>query len=310
MRLSLKIPLLSWTCGTITTTFAEVITSAHAPFAKAVDGQIVCSEIVKNEGIAIDEDGNIQSDHRFACIVDPVYTVSGSRYISLMLNNFDDMRQREWEVAEKKGKVRVTINEGSIEGSTLTLPSQKSYYKEATPPPFVTGNGRSLFRANKQCFVPVLKWALPDVATERRRLARKLAINQTGNRSINVLRITTATNGAPSASAASVSNQVFGTSGDTVTIASHYAECSNNQLDFYAKTVSGQTYSANGVIDVSITTDSSSTYTASIVNSVNGIVGDAYLDQLDHIFYHMPLGTETQSGGGTGWVAYANLVST
>jgi hypothetical protein len=129
-----------------------------------------------------------------------------------------------------------------------------------------------------------LNWHSPPPSYASRR-SRKLAVNQEGQRSILVFRITTSTNGAPSASASTVSDKVFGPT-DTVNIATQYAACSNNKLDFVPAASTGLSLSATGVHDISVSTTATST-SYDIKNLVNTAVGDSVFDNTDHVFYHM-----------------------
>jgi hypothetical protein len=175
----------------------------------------------------------------------------------------------------------LTIHEGLIQGSTIILPSHAESSSIACP----TKNSMHNDDAGElaKCFVPTLNWHSPPSYASRR--SRKLAVNQSGVRSILVFRITTSTHGAPDASTATVSDKVFGPT-DTVNIATQYALCSNNKLDFIPAAPTGLSLSATGVHDISVTTTSAST-SGSIMNAVKTAIGNSVLDSIDHKFYHM-----------------------
>ena len=256
--------------------------SADGPFAHNINGKIVCDEVMEQEGTYFDEQGEIAHETTFSCLVNPRYTETGSKYIELDLVNLDPSFEEERDAAYAVGKTQLTIYEGSIQGSTIILPSHRessSLIACPTDENFLHKDDGE----QSQCFVKTLNWHSPPIYASRR--SRKLAVNQVGQRSILVFRITTTTHGAPNKSAAEVSNNVFGPT-DTVNIATQYAACSNNKLDFIPAASTGLTLSATGVYDISVTTTTTST-TSDIRNAVKTTVGNSVFDNTDHAFYHM-----------------------
>ncbi len=255
--------------------------SAEGPFAHNINGEIVCDEVVMKEGTYLDKNGDIGHETTFSCLVNPAYTETGSKYIELDLINLDSSFEEEREAALAVGKTQLTIHEGLIQGSTIFLPS----HAESSSIACRTKNFMHNDDAGElaQCFEPTLNWHSPPSDALRR--SRKLAVNQSGVRSILVFRITTSTHGAPDASAETVSDKVFGPT-DTVNIATQYAACSNNKLDFIPASPTGLSLSAAGVHDITVTTTSASD-SASIKNAVKSAIGDSVLDNIDHKFYHM-----------------------
>jgi hypothetical protein len=264
----------------------SAITSSHSadgPFAHNINGKIVCDEVIVKEGTYLDENGEIGHETTFSCFVNPSYTETGSKYIELDLVNFGSSFEEERDAAYAVGKTQLTIYESSIQGSTIILPSHNESSSIIACP---TGNFLHEDDGEQsQCFVKTLNWHSPPPIYAASRRSRKLAVNQVGQRSILVFRITTSTDGAPTASAATVSDKVFGPT-DTVNIATQYAACSNNKLDFIPAASTGLTLSATGVHDITVTTTSTST-TSDIKNAVKTVVGDSVFENTDHAFYHM-----------------------
>ena len=257
------------------------IISAEGPFAHNINGKIVCDEVVMKEGTFLDKNGDIAHDTTFSCLVNPTYTETGSEYIELDIINLDSSFEEEREAALAAGKTQLTIHEGLIHGSTIILPAHAESSSIACPTENLMHNNDT--GEVVKCFEPILNWHYPPSDASRRH--RKLAINQTGVRSILVFRITTTTNGAPDATSASVSDAVFGST-DTVTIASQYAACSNNKLDFIPAAPTGLSLSATGVHDITVTTTSASD-SGDIMNAVKSAIGNSVLGTIDHKFYHM-----------------------
>jgi hypothetical protein len=256
--------------------------SADGPFAQTINGKIVCDEVIEKEGTYLDENGEIGHETTFSCFVNPSYTETGSKYIELDLVNFSPSFEEERDAAYAVGKTQLAIYESSIQGSTIILPSQNESSNIIACP-----TGENFLHKDdgeqSQCFVKTLNWHSPPSYASRR--SRKLAVNQVGQRSILVFRITTTTNGAPTASSATVSDKVFGPT-DTVNIATQFAACSNNKFDFIPAASTGLTLSATGVHDITVTTTSTST-TSDIKNAVKTAVGNSVFENTDHAFYHV-----------------------
>ena len=104
-------------------------------------------------------------------------------------------------------------------------------------------------RVEQQCYEPTLNWLSAPTGNVTEGRKKK-------NLCILVIHVTTTTSGSPSASSADTSDQVFGPS-DNVNIATQYAACSNNQLDFYAAVPTGiSLLVAGGVYDITVSTAS------------------------------------------------------
>jgi hypothetical protein len=134
-------------------------------------------------------------------------------------------------------------------------------------------------------FKQSMEWKSPlegqQKTSDGRSNGRNLAINQTGEKTAIVFRVTTSNNGSPSNSANEVSNGVFGTSGDSVTLTSMYSACSYNLLNIAPAVVDGT--SAPGVIDVTVVTTGT---TYDIENEIR-INYDGILQNIDHVLIHV-----------------------
>ena len=260
--------------------------SAGEDFAHTINGKIVCNDVIQEDGIIIDDNGSFRGDTNFACIVDPGYAVSESKYIELALLNLPSSFENDRKAALKTGRTRLTIFDGTVEKSTLILPDNNNIECSND----LLGNGEPY---QQQCYATKIVWHSPQANEEtspHQNHSRKLAVNQTGNRKILVFRITTTTHGSPTASAADVSDQIFGPT-DDVNIVSQFADCSNSKLTFSPATITGTvspaTLAATGVYDISVTGDTSSSTATDIKNLVIAAVEDSFLGQADHIFYHV-----------------------
>ena len=278
--------IASLVCLSLQVTASDTI-SADGPFAQTVNGQILCNEIVRNEGTDL-VDGIPTHYSFFSCIVDPSYTLTGSKHIELTLENLEqeDEFKKQHKDAEAVGKTRLRILGGKIDRSTIVLPSigarNKDLILDSSICPARTDNASHILPNDGrkfECREPTLNWLSAPTNDSKK---RKLAVNQTGNKSILVFRVTTSTFGSPTSSTAELSDHVFGPV-DAVNIASHFAACSNNKLVFYPAAPVGLTLSATGVYDITVSTSASSTR-FDVRNAVVSQVGDAIIDQVDHYF--------------------------
>ena len=262
--------------------------------------------------------GTVTTTHvdSFACVVDPAYS-GGKIGIQLELVNLAPSFEKDRKKAIAMGKNRLVVREGVIFGPTLILPDDSEGYKEFEEAVMSGGD-----EFQQTSFKPLLDWQFPptaDSVSARKKHSRNLATGQFGNKKVLVFRITA--NGlSPTKTAAQVSDGVFGTSGDAVTLTGQYTACSYAQLNFAAASgpeLTGLTDGHAGVIDISVTVSSSTFFTAEIANAVKTkaeyAIGGGGLglnfDDYDYIIYHVPLGTQIIESGGTDWVAFANKVS-
>jgi len=249
----------------------------------------------------------------FACVVDPAYS-GGKIGIQLELVNLAPSFKEKRKEAIGEGKNRLVVRDGVIVGPTLILPDDSEGYQEFQEAVTFVGD-----EFHQTSFNPLLDWQFPptaDSVSARKKHSRNLATGQFGDKKVLVFRIT-ANGDAPTKTAVQVSDGVFGTSGDAVTLAGQYSACSYDQLNFAAASgveLTGLTNGHAGVIDISVTVSSSTLFTTEITNAVKTKAQDNGTDGLgldladyDHIIFHVPAGT--QSDGETDWVAFANTVS-
>eukprot|EP00979_Chaetoceros_neogracilis_P016454 scaffold8034_cov133-Chaetoceros_neogracile.AAC.2 len=184
--------------------------------------------------------------------------------------------------------------DATVERSTIILPDDIDVQSCDETVVISKTNDDSRQHEQQQCFLSKLIWSAPDAQSQGQtstQHSRKLAINQTGNRSILVFRITTQDYGSPNATAAYVSDSIFGDGSDDVNIVSQYAACSDNKLTFYAANPNGMpddvTTSATGVYDINVTGGNSESTATEIRNLVKAAVGSNVTDQANHVFYHM-----------------------
>lgn len=140
----------------------------------------------------------------------------------------------------------------------------------------------------------------PGLVNKPNRALRKLAVT-TGDRSVLVVRVV-ATDGATTSNEATLSNKVFGTSGDPVNLKSQTLACSKDKLNFVTAAnmnkVAGGANSTNisvGVTTVNVavsTTQGDATMRNEITSALNTQFGVASPSSLaNHVMYCLPAGT-------------------
>lgn len=315
-----------------------------SPFAKSVNGELVCEEVIESDVImpkSADPEDGFYSVHNYMCAVSPEYSVSGVSGITLEIKNVDDSFKSDYEKARNRGHTELVVQNPLLYNSTMELPIDDNTIQSFEAP-----NSRELLGVSKKGgYIRGGKRNIPKVVTiqtlSKRKyswrppslpnFSRKLAINTSGMRSIVVFRVTTTSVGgtttSPTDDASTVSTNVFGTS--LINVATQYEACSNGHLDFQAATVSGLTYTEPGVVEVTLdAANSGDAYTIA-----NKIVSDysSEIAQIDHVFYHVvssigfnfesgfifsnfilyeqPSNTLNESNGNANWVAFAYLVS-
>lgn len=293
--------------------------SAAASAATAINGNISCDSVVRSVGLSINEHGKVSDEKSFYCVVDPVYTSTGTNGVRLKLLNLPSTFERDWKRVTADGKDQsaggLNLREVVIEGETnLRLPDHSSTTNMALEED-TDANLSPKEEGVDQCIVPLFSWKINPPSTAGNLSSesdegRNLAVNQSGVKTVLVVRITASTYEPPTNTAAEMSAAVF--TGDLVTMKSQYEACSYGALTLQHATnsVNGLSFSANGVVDISVAT-SATTYTDAIRELARAALGtstsDDELDGIDHILYVMPPGTETESGGGTSWVAFADF---
>jgi hypothetical protein len=136
-----------------------------------------------------------------------------------------------------------------------------------------------------------------DENDERRlRQKRRRSLSTTGTKSVLVVRVNAADK-STSARASELSNNIFGTSGDTVTMKSQYNQCSYGKLQFepfVGRTEKG--VYVDGVIDVNIGNSVSGSDRTNIESAVvvaaKNLVGNLRED-FDHVMLCLPSGSSS-----------------
>lgn len=120
-----------------------------------------------------------------------------------------------------------------------------------------------------------------------------------------------AANASPTVTELRLSDSVFGTSGDLVTLKSQYSKCSHGGLTIVPAVDRDGTDGANavlirnGAVTVNVlsrTTDDKSIMVNTVTNKLNTIFGTTANNLADHVMYCLPPGTMTG-------IAYAFLNS-
>lgn len=168
------------------------------------------------------------------------------------------------------------------------------------------------------------EWRAP-LASPAINIRRLLDLDYSKERDILVLRITVQVDSEsiePSKSAAEVSASVFGNeNGDSVSLASQYADCSYNILQFKPAVLS-DTSASPGVLDITVTTTNFThiaVETAAVAEAVQVLGSDSF-GNIDHLIFHVPHGVTydgSEEHGSVGisfhsttdWLAFGDVVS-
>lgn len=280
------------------------VQALNSQFAKNVNGELVCEEVIESDVIMPKSDNpedGFYSVHNYMCAVSPEYSVSGVSGITLEIKNVDDSFKRDYEKARSRGHTELVVQNPLLYNSTLELPIHDDMIQSYEAPNsrellgvpkkggYIRGGKRHIHPGEAATIQKLSKrkysWRPPSLP----KFSRRLAINTSGTRSIVVFRVTTTfvngTTSSPTDDAATVSNNVFGTS--LINVATQYEACSNGNLDFIAATASGLTYSASGSGVVEVTLDAANSADAiTISNKIREDYSSA-IAGIDHVFYHV-----------------------
>ncbi|GFH59839.1 hypothetical protein CTEN210_16315 [Chaetoceros tenuissimus] len=309
-----------------------IVIDASKPFTKTINDEIVCEKVVKLHGIiqkTSDIKDGVYGVESFACIVDPKYTPSGDTPgITLSMPDVGETFEEAFASAQATGHTELVVKNPLVNRSTLRLPSSSQeeeesansfsgsmFYSQVVEPEESdevvsklggTVRGRrasALTRQAHMCFGPHVQWRRPSNVDGSVQRGRKLAVNQFGTRSVVVFRaIVDGT--APSSTSATISENVFSTASDMITLSSQYSACSNNQLNFEAGVFTDFTYAASGVVEVVLynVLNSFDDQAMDISNAIYTEFGNN-MNQIDHKMFVVPPGTSYY--GDSSWVAFA-----
>lgn len=273
-------------------------------FAKNVNGELVCEEVIESDVIMPKSDNTedgFYSVHNYMCAVSPEYSVSGVSGITLEIKNVDDSFKRDYEKARSRGHTELVVQNPLLYNSTLELPIHDNMIQSYEAPNswellgvpkkggYIRGGKRHIHPGEAATIQKLSKrkysWRPPSLP----KFSRRLAINTSGTRSIVVFQVTTTfvngTTSSPTDDAATVSNNVFGTS--LINVATQYEACSNGNLDFIAATASGLTYSASGSGVVEVTIDAANSADAITISNKIREDYSSVIAGIDHVFYHV-----------------------
>ena len=144
-----------------------------------------------------------------------------------------------------------------------------------------------------------------------RRHNRHLATTVTGNKPILVIRVTDSQGRAVPYSSEQVSDDIFGSKGDSMTLQSQMKACSMGKLNIYAGTVPGHPeidQNSPGVIEVEIDIDLNDSSRTEVRNAVLNKARNEYGIELPGSYQHVMIvleGCYQQCG----WAAYAYVNS-
>ncbi len=132
-------------------------------------------------------------------------------------------------------------------------------------------------------------FVLPDkvhlIALKSKQDKSKTA-STTGTKTVLVVRVT-ASDASTSASKSLLSNRIFGTTGDSVNMASQFSACSHDKLNFTPATGSGIT---NGVQEVTVSVSTSQGDDV-MNNAIYGELGSDYYGLADYLMFCLPANT-------------------
>ena len=181
------------------------------------------------------------------------------------------------------------LNRAFVRANEETLRSGKSFLTVPGGKP----NGRG------QILVPPGAAVSLSKGNKNRQLRgreRGLAPQATGTSDVLVLRVI-ANDASTSASVASLSDSVFGTSGDPMNVKSQFGACSYDKLTLNPATGTGIT---NGVGEVNIDMNIAGVDRSGVMNAVTTAATSKYgnLANFNHVMYCLPPGT------ASGWIGY------
>ncbi|GFH59958.1 hypothetical protein CTEN210_16434 [Chaetoceros tenuissimus] len=312
-----------------------IIIDASKPFTKTINDEIVCEKVIKLH-MMIQKTSDIKDGvygvESFACVVAPEYTPSGDTPgITLSMPDVDETFEEAFASAQATGHTELVVKNPLVHRSTLKLPSSSQeedgsassfsgsmFYSQVVEPDSdedasnVGGGVRgrratALTRQDQMCYSPHVQWRRPSNVDGSVQRGRKLAVNQTGTKSVVVFRATV-DNTAPSIDAATIKENVFSTASNMITLSSQFSACSNNQLNFEAGAFTEFTYAdaASGVVEVALSNDvftEGEEDPKDISNAIYTQFG-TNMDQIDHKMFVVP--PETDYKGSTTWVAFAS----
>lgn len=288
-------------CDSVTAVVIDTIPQ----FTKTINNEIVCEKVVEQHQLLQKTDDikdGVIGKSRFVCVVAPEYTPTGEAYgIKLSMNDVDESFRSAFTAAKKTGHTELWIKNPLVEGSSVKLPSTSNERGSSTTTAFSGSlfhkevievveriGGRALRSSaetikSKMCFSPHMQWRKPkDTLTQKR---RNLAVNQTGIRSVIVFRVKVGTSEL-TPSAAEISEEMFSTASNMITLVSQMKACSFNQLNFAHSTSSSFFFAADGVVEVTFASNilQNTDQATDIENAIKTLYGSA-MNGVDHKVY-------------------------
>ncbi|GFH59960.1 hypothetical protein CTEN210_16436 [Chaetoceros tenuissimus] len=311
-----------------------IVIDASKPFTKTINDEIVCEKVIKLHKMiqkTSDIKDGVYGVESFVCVVAPEYTPSGDTPgITLSMPDVDETFEEAYASAQATGHTELVVTNPLVHRSTLKLPSSSHeedeegsassfsgsmFYSQVVEPDSdsdvsnVGGGVRgrratALTRQDQMCYSPHVQWRRPSNVDGSVQRGRKLAVNQFGTKSVVVFRATVDAT-PPSSTSVTISENVFSTASNMITLSSQFSACSNNQLNFEAGTFTNFSYKASGVVEVVLNNvlNSVDDQPIDISNAIKSQFG-TNMDQIDHKMYVVPPGT--YSDGSTTWVAFAS----
>ena len=99
--------------------------------AKTINGHIACDNVVRSEGLSINEDGSLSHDKAFYCVVDHAYTSAGTNGIRLKLSNLPSTFERDWKRVTADGNTSAGLNLRDFvieDGTDIKLPDRSTIH--------------------------------------------------------------------------------------------------------------------------------------------------------------------------------------
>ena len=120
-------------CGLMKSALLLILFMSHvegqaltSPFAKSVNGELVCEEVIESDVImpkSADPEDGFYSVHNYMCAVSPEYSVSGVSGITLKIKNVDESFKGDYEKARSRGHTELVVQNPLLYNSTLELPT-------------------------------------------------------------------------------------------------------------------------------------------------------------------------------------------
>mmetsp|Transcript_8212 Transcript_8212/g.12682 ORF Transcript_8212/g.12682 Transcript_8212/m.12682 type:complete len:232 (-) Transcript_8212:881-1576(-) len=204
-----------------------------------------------------------------------------------------DGQEEKWACEMDNGHILDIENPPKGWPSLYEMSSQKNSYVEDE---IIVSGEYTMFLPTAtitETFID-LNYGVPEINIDEKRRDRRLQQEETGTRTVLAVRVQ-ALNAETNASAATLSDKIFGTSGDSVNLVERFSSCSFNKLTFEISTDDRVETTADGIISVTMLSSTASRTDSMVRNAVTekliSQLGTSPSNVADHVMYCLPPGT-------------------